>query len=165
MRLLSCGATVSDEFKLHRCKFCDSLSVHLIQSAEGFQLVISSNPPKMIKSKRAQRFHFLFSSSSSRRGTPAMARPHTPPASSPLVTPGKKFFTVVPFGDKNCDPKYRTLLNLRIASRRPSLTASATHSYRFTKEGIVLMACVDKDKLMDHRMQPSAWIPPPSPST
>ncbi|PLW38883.1 hypothetical protein PCANC_05656 [Puccinia coronata f. sp. avenae] len=92
-----------------------------------------------------------------------MAHPHAPPVTSPLANPGQR--KPVLFGDINCIPKARYLVVLNTAHLQPILTASAKHSYRFTKRGMQLMALLGKDKLLKRRVHPDNWVPPRDPST
>ncbi|EHS64782.1 hypothetical protein PGT21_029267 [Puccinia graminis f. sp. tritici] len=50
------------------------------------------------------------------------------------------------FGSCKCTPKASVTVKIRHARRKPSLTASSKHSYRFTNKGMELVA--DKGPLV-----------------
>ncbi|KAA1132425.1 hypothetical protein PGTUg99_006499 [Puccinia graminis f. sp. tritici] len=69
-----------------------------------------------------------------------MAAPHLPPVSSPLADSGRTPTQPAGFGAHACKPKCYKPLPIAFAATIPMMTSSAKHSYRFTPNGIELMA-------------------------
>jgi hypothetical protein len=70
---------------------------------------------------------------------PPISSPLAPPRDDPTASP-------VRFGSCKCTPKASVAVKIRHARRKPSLTASGKHSYRFTNKGMELVA--DKGPLV-----------------
>ncbi|OAV86929.1 hypothetical protein PTTG_29660 [Puccinia triticina 1-1 BBBD Race 1] len=82
-----------------------------------------------------------------------MAAAHLPPVSSPLANSGRTPTHPPGFGAAGTKPKCYIPLPIAFASRIPIMTASGKHSYRFTRDGIELMADNEKLKLLARRLR------------
>ncbi|KNZ64029.1 hypothetical protein VP01_1074g3 [Puccinia sorghi] len=92
-------------------------------------------------------------------------RKHVPPLTSPLAHPGQRPAKGTLFGARACFPKQCILIDLSLAPLEPAMTASHTHQYRLTREGMVLLAChpikdIESRELPNHLRRPSRSTTP-----
>ncbi|KNZ51819.1 hypothetical protein VP01_379g6 [Puccinia sorghi] len=80
-----------------------------------------------------------------------MAPPQPPPVSSPLTPPGTpRAGPPVNLGAYKSQPKFSKTIKVRHARRHPSLTAGGKHTFRFTDNGMELVA--DKGRLVSRNI-------------